>query len=70
MVAENPKVTITIVAGAIVQVVCFVLRLAWDIDIPAAIQMALGIITIFLIGRFTRMSKKDAEELERIKTND
>lgn len=62
-IKQNPYASITALAGAIVAIVVYVLGL-FGINVPVEVSGALGIIIIFLLGRFTRISKEDAEILE------
>ncbi len=63
LITENPKTSITVLAGAIVAIVVYVLSL-FGIIIPIEVSGALAVIVIFLLGRYTRISKEDAELID------
>jgi len=60
---QNPKATITGLTGAIVIIVVYVLSY-FGINVPIEVSGALGVIILFLLGRYTRISKEDAEILD------
>ncbi len=60
LIAENPKATLTIIAGAIVTLIVWILSF-WNIIVPETVSIAMGILVAFLIGRFTRINKEEAE---------
>jgi hypothetical protein len=63
LITENPFASVTALAGAIVAIVVYVLGL-FGIDVPIEVSGAIGVIIIFLLGRYTRISKEDAELIE------
>lgn len=64
LIKQNPKATASIIAGAVVNVVVWLLKTYAGVDIPAGVQEALIVITVWLIARYTRISKEDAEILD------
>lgn len=63
LLIDNPKATLTGLTGAIVIIVVFVLSY-FGITVPIEVSGALGVIILFLLGRYTRISKQDAEILD------
>jgi len=63
LLIDNPKATLTGLTGAIVIIVVFVLSY-FGITVPIEVSGALGVIILFLLGRWTRISKQDAEILD------
>lgn len=60
LIAQNPKATLTVIAGAIVTLIVWVLSF-WNIQVPETVSIAMGILVAFLLGRFTRINKDEAE---------
>ena len=60
LIAQNPKATLTVMAGAIVTLIVWVLSF-WNIQVPETVSIAMGILVAFLLGRFTRINKDEAE---------
>ncbi len=65
LISENPKASITALAGAIVVVVVFILA-QFGIMVPEAVTISLGVIVAALLGYFSRLSKTNAKKLENI----
>ena len=60
LISENPKATLTVIAGAIVTLLVWILSF-WGITVPETVSIAMGILVAFLLGRFTRINKEEAE---------
>lgn len=60
LIAENPKASLTVLATAIATVIVWVLSL-FGVIVPEAVMFAIGAIVLFLLGRFTRINKDQAE---------
>lgn len=60
LISENPKASITVLATAIATVIVWVLSL-FGVAVPTEVMIAIGAIVAFLLGRFTRINKEEAE---------
>jgi len=60
LIAQNPKATLTGLATALAVVIVWILSL-FGIVVPEAVSIAIGVILVFLLGRFTRINKDEAE---------
>lgn len=56
----SPKVTIAVVAGAIVTIIQWVIDLTANVEIPVVVQGALTTVVIALAAWFTRDKLRDA----------
>ncbi|HMQ78821.1 MAG TPA: hypothetical protein PKE39_04240 [Ignavibacteria bacterium] len=65
LITENPKASLTALAGAIVVVAVFVLA-QFGIEVPDTVTIALGVIVAALLGYFSRLSKTDAKKLDEV----
>lgn len=63
LISENPKATLTVLATAIATVIVWVLSL-FNVSVPNEVMIAFGAIILFLLGRFTRINKEEAELLK------
>jgi len=64
LISENPYASVTMLVTAIMTVVTYVLSL-YGIDLPVPVIVAGTTILGFLFGRWTRISKEDAEKLNK-----
>jgi len=60
LISENPKATLTVIAGAIVTLIVWILSF-WGIVVPETVSIAMGILVAFLLGRYTRINQQEAE---------
>lgn len=65
LISENPKTSLTTAVGALIVVVVFVLA-QFGVEVPLEVSAAAGVVIVFLLGRFTRLSKTEAEKLEEL----
>lgn len=66
LISENPKASLTTAVGALVVILVFILG-QFGIEVPEAVQIAAGVLIVWLVGYFSRLSKSDAAKLEAVK---
>lgn len=67
---ENPKATVTAAIGVIVFVLkTFVLKDSFTPELESWLNILLPTVFLFLIGRFTRITKSEAKVLTQMEDN-
>lgn len=67
---ENPKLIYTALGGIVIFILkTYVLKEAFTPELESWLNVILPTFFLFLIGRFTRITKSEAKVLERIEDN-